>query len=568
MFMQRIGFARHVCLAVAFIGMGMASVRPVSGQEGRAENFVELLRQAEAKSDAKRWQEAIPLWERVVTLNPVRGSYWSELGTACYQAKDYRKCIQAKEKVLELCAEFPWATTYDIACCYARLGEKAKAMQWLQKSFDLGFRSLAHAQQDDDLQSLRDDPRFRELVAFVDGTKRNRVEGWRYDLALLEREVRRKHYRSPERISQPEFAASVKRLSADVPKLTDSQILVRILRLMTSLGDGHTMVFPPDMFGGKTGLPVEFYLFAEGLYIIQAEPAYRDLLGAQVLKFGTHEAAEVMEALSQIAPSDNAMTPKWTVPKFLMRFPVLLNGLGFQPESDRVTLTLRDQKGETRAVTLEAKVGMPDATWISAHQTYPGADPLTLKDRRSPYWFEFLPESKTVFCQYNSVRNDSSESLEAFCKRLFAFIQENPVERLVLDMRWNNGGNNFLNKPLVNGLIACDKINRRGRLFVIVGRNTFSAAMCGAAQIERFTNALFVGEPTGSRPNFVGEDVHITLPYSKLDISTSDLFWQNSHAMDYRTWIAPTLYAPPTFALYQAKRDPAMEAIAAYPAEH
>lgn len=60
------------------------------------------------------------------------------------------------------------------------------------------------------------------------------------------------------------------------------------------------------------------------------------------------------------------------------------------------------------------------------------------------------------------------------------------------------------------------KINQRGKLFVIVGRQTFSAAMNGAAEIERHTNAIFVGEPTGSSPNFVGETIGVNLTYSKM----------------------------------------------------
>ncbi len=93
--------------------------------------------------------------------------------------------------------------------------------------------------------------------------------------------------------------------------------------------------------------------------------------------------------------------------------------------------------------------------------------------------------------------------------------------------------------------------------------------MCAVTQIERNTSAIFVGEPTGSRPNFVGESIPVILPYSKMRATISDLYWQNSVAMDYRNWIAPELYAPPTFALFRAKRDPAMEAIADYiPTNH
>jgi hypothetical protein len=169
---------------------------------------------------------------------------------------------------------------------------------------------------------------------------------------------------------------------------------------------------------------------------------------------------------------------------------------------------------------------------------------------------------KLVYFQYNQVQDQGDETIEKFCGRLFRFIAENDVRRLVIDMRWNGGGNNFLNEPLVHGLIRCDKVNQEGRLFVIVGRNTFSAAMCGAVDVERHTKAIFVGEPTGSSPNFVGESaVIVELPFSKRRASISDLYWENSVAMDYRTWIAPAIYAPPTFAAYRTNRDPALEAI-------
>jgi C-terminal processing protease CtpA/Prc len=169
-----------------------------------------------------------------------------------------------------------------------------------------------------------------------------------------------------------------------------------------------------------------------------------------------------------------------------------------------------------------------------------------------------------VYFQFNEVRNDEQEPLDRFCQRLFEFIAKHPVDKLVIDIRWNAGGNLLLNPPLVHGLIRCDKVNQRGKLFVIIGRNTASAAQCLAAQIERNASVLFVGEPTGSSPNFVGETCPLSLPYSKMQATISDLYWQNSIAMDYRTWIAPEIYTPPTFAAYRAKQDPALKAILVY----
>ena len=55
------------------------------------------------------------------------------------------------------------------------------------------------------------------------------------------------------------------------------------------------------------------------------------------------------------------------------------------------------------------------------------------------------------------------------------------------------------------------------------------------------TPARFVGEPTGSSPNFVGETVPFRLPYSGFTVNVSDLYWQTSWPMDHRTWIPPDL---------------------------
>jgi hypothetical protein len=46
-----------------------------------------------------------------------------------------------------------------------------------------------------------------------------------------------------------------------------------------------------------------------------------------------------------------------------------------------------------------------------------------------------------------------------------------------------------------------------------------------------------------------------------LQFNVSDLYWQSSWPTDFRTWIAPQLYRPPTFAAYRENRDVAMEAI-------
>ncbi len=152
------------------------------------------------------------------------------------------------------------------------------------------------------------------------------------------------------------------------------------------------------------------------------------------------------------------------------------------------------------------------ANWIRFPDTLGSTVPLYLAHREKPYWFEHLPAEKTVFFQWNNVRSVKEEPFEAFTERLKKFIGENDVERLVIDLRWNNGGNSVIGRTFVDALRYDTKINVRGKLFVIIGRRTYSAAQNVATWLEQETNSIFVGEPSGSSPNFIGEEDFVRLP--------------------------------------------------------
>lgn len=54
--------------------------------------------------------------------------------------------------------------TYNLACCEARLGETEDAIAHLRDAIELRPALVDNARADDDLESLRSDPRFAELV--------------------------------------------------------------------------------------------------------------------------------------------------------------------------------------------------------------------------------------------------------------------------------------------------------------------------------------------------------------------------------------------------------------------
>jgi hypothetical protein len=98
----------------------------------------------------------------------------------------------------------------------------------------------------------------------------------------------------------------------------------------------------------------------------------------------------------------------------------------------------------------------------------------------------------------------------------------------------------------------------------VTSPRTFSAPVLLAVEIERHTPALFVGEPTGGRPNSYGEVRRFRLPKSGIEIRYSAWYYQQSSPDDRRPAIFPDLVAEVTAESLARGEDPALRAIAAY----
>src|SRR5262249_41353861 len=150
----------------------------------------------------------------------------------------------------------------------------------------------------------------------------------------------------------------------------------------------------------------------------------------------------------------------------------------------------------------------------------------------------------TIFVRIREIGDDPAKgSMAQFTTKLFTHVDSIGCQRLILDIRGNGGGNNYLNPPLMPALIARPPFHHTGSRFVIADRGTFSAAVSLASDLERETNALFVGEPTGGAPNSPGDPAHVTLPASGLIVRISTVFWQGSDPRDPRAFIGPDLPA-------------------------
>ena len=411
----------------------------------------------------------------------------------------------------------------------------------------------------------------------VAGISAAEAEKWREDLRYMAEEMPKRHRNLFHSMTREQFEGAVKTLHERIPALTRNQIIVEFTRLVAMVRDGHTSIagLMSDPKIGFRSYPLSLYFFKDGLYVITAAREHSGIVGARVLKIGNASAEQAYHAVKGLVFHDanNEFGIKANAP-FALVTPEVLHAVGIIEDMEQGRFVL-EKDGKQMTVELKPMVRnighehgstwdyIKPQGWVDARDAASAPAPLWLKNVRDLFWFEYLADSKTVYVQFNGVADKETETVAAFSKRLFSFVEKNPVERLILDLRWNGGGNNYLNKPLILGLIK-SKVDERGRLFTITSRHTFSAAQNLVNELEKYTNTIFVGEPTGENVNFYGDSARIVLPNSGLVVRASTLWWQNLDPRDRRQWTGPQVAAELTSNDYFTNNDPALKAILNY----
>ena len=392
--------------------------------------------------------------------------------------------------------------------------------------------------------------------------------GWREDAAALVEAVLRIHP-DPYRVNGPEvWEAELARFAAILPELEEHERVLGLTRLLALAADGHTEpVDAPHPSLQGPWLPLVLRRFQDGWFVRTGHRDHVELFGKQIVRIGGVPIEEAAARVRPFVSSENEVGALDGIGNML-RDPAVLHAAGVLPErAGEVELVVSTGEGGELPVLVRAT----DDAWVTPEWgdadrvLDPGPEPL-YRRLDGNYDFAWLADERILYVLFETVRDDGDETIAEFFARVFAFVRDHEVEKFVLDLRENGGGNLDLNLPIVNGLVASE-VNRPGRLFVVIGRDTYSAAMNLAVTLERHTHALFVGEPTGATPNHFGDTVLVTLPTSGLVVEISELYWQNSDPRDARPWITPDIPAPITSADFFAHRDPALEAIRAYEPE-
>jgi hypothetical protein len=391
------------------------------------------------------------------------------------------------------------------------------------------------------------------------------VATWRADVRQLARELPARHPAPFLRMTRGQWDSAASSLDRRLPTLRRNQILVGILQLVALVGDAHTAV-EPDTSLGLRYYPLELYSFDDGLFVRRADSGHADLIGAKVLQIGNTSVEDALTRIGTIIPHENDWWVRAWGPFWLM-VPEILDGLGLVRDAEHLKLVL-DRGGRPDTVVVA-----PGGRFAAAHGPGPidmsgwsslraAPAPLWEQHPDQPFWWTYLAESRTVYaCMRAVVPGPQSNTNRQQWDELFALVDSKPDARLVIDLRENQGGNGGLNRYPVQQILRRPALDRPERLFVIIGRRTFSAGQQFTNLLEAWTQATLVGEPTGQQPSQYGDHRPLVLPGSHLTIQISTVFHQAPNEFDRRPFVPPAIYAPLTSTDYRNGVDPTLAAI-------
>lgn len=241
------------------------------------------------------------------------------------------------------------------------------------------------------------------------------------------------------------------------------------------------------------------------------------------------------------------------LPSYLQA-PIYMYSLGIVQKENEAVFTVQ-KDGEVRDYTVPALEYGESADFVNKK-----TEDILIGRYDKYYDYEYLPDHKALCFEYNVCADMDSRSFADFNKEMFDIIEDNAAEKIIIDLRNNTGGNSEILNPFTRSLKSYAAKNANVRVYILVGRNTFSSGMFAIYRVkESAPEAVSVGESTGGALDCYGEVRTINLPNSQVPISYSTKYFEFSKDFGYKNdrvgTFLPDISIQPSIEDYKSGTD-------------
>ena len=379
-------------------------------------------------------------------------------------------------------------------------------------------------------------------------------------------------------------------LIENAPDLGDAEFELAVAKIVAAADNGHTKIREYDRTPKYNRLPIRGHWFADGYFIIRAHQGFEQHLGKRITSIDDVPMFEVLKKLRPYIGGTDEIFKKY-IP-YLIESPELLYAakitnnkdefqLKFESNGNSSHATIRASKDYSTEHIARTNILLSPSVYKKSQPKWKPAIkesdqlPVYLKHPLESFQTKQLDSLNAFYVQFRTNNDSSTQSISDFCEKAMSDFQQSSKEYLIIDHRFNVGGNMLKTKDCMKEFPSLVADN--GHVFLITSHFTFSAGIYSAAYIAQFggDKVTIVGTQIGDRLISWAEDNLMVLPNSKIQIKFStgkhDLtngcsdwsqcFWKTMN-LDLRVnSLKPDISTPLYYSDYIKNIDPALAAI-------
>jgi len=385
------------------------------------------------------------------------------------------------------------------------------------------------------------------------------------DIDQLESLIETRHIAPFRLVTKKKLKSIISKAKKEIAskKECDEFCYVELLKIVAALNDGHSVVKSKSrekLFGY---LPVTTKWFKEGLYVTRVPEEYKQILGGHLKSINGVQIDDVLNKIREVLPHGNDSRFKKFAYAYL-RMPGLLFGLGITESPGQANFMFSLNGEDTTIVFKNMEDEEYEKTIFISYEDISNTIPLYQKRSSDYYWDYYDSENKIFYFKYNRVGNMKTERASSYAERMWSKVDSLEVDKFILDIRNNGGGQFAFSMSFIQGILDRPKINVPGKLFIISGYDTFSAALDILRNLEVKSNAIIVGEAPGDYAASSGDPEPYTLKNSKIEVQLSSVFHPTVFKGDMRKEIILDKVIEPSWANYSRGEDAAFNYILDY----
>lgn len=362
---------------------------------------------------------------------------------------------------------------------------------------------------------------------------------------------------------QDRFFSAVNRVKRSLPdSLTRPELFMAVAPLVAMIGDGHTCLnFPhwDEAFKSRRRLPVLFDIDTER-YALKVSGCIDGAIpkGAEVLSINGTGSREMLERMMLYESGERYFFQLSRVNYVFACLFVMLY------DADSYKIEYREQGSKkTKTVTLSAATSEEMKSRIPKEE---------VKQEELPdYSFHIIKEKGVAVMDFRQFSD--RKRMHVFADSMFTAMRENGIKKLIIDIRYNGGGNSGVGDELLRyispkpftqfskafsritpttlrlrkrlasstaGLyFSCDderdyetprtaeEGHFDGKVYLLISHNTFSSASSFSWVFKQLGMGTVVGEESGGMNVCFGDIVGYNMPVSGINCTISyRRFWQ------------------------------------------